>query len=91
MPRQKISTTVFLTPEQLFALKARKERSRVPVSEIIRQALDAYLAQPYRAITGELVEPDPVPAEVLPEQPSRMEQIAESVRARAESRKGAGS
>ena len=43
MPRKKISTTVYITPEQDARLKALHERTKVPVAEYIRQGIDLVL------------------------------------------------
>ncbi len=39
MPRKKISTTVYITPEQDAALKALHGRTKVPVAGYIRQGI----------------------------------------------------
>ncbi|MCX5741243.1 MAG: ribbon-helix-helix domain-containing protein [Proteobacteria bacterium] len=43
MPRKKISTTVYITPEQDARLKELAGRSKVPVAEYIRQGIDLVL------------------------------------------------
>lgn len=43
--RKKISTTVYITPEQSAQLKQLHERTRVPVAEYIRQGIDLVLAK----------------------------------------------
>ena len=43
MPRKKISTTVYITPEQDARLKALHQRTKVPVAEYIRQGIDLVL------------------------------------------------
>jgi predicted DNA-binding protein len=43
LARKKISTTVYITPEQDARLKALHERSKVPVAEYIRQGIDLVL------------------------------------------------
>jgi len=48
MPRKKLSTTVYITPEQNAQLKALNERTKVPVAEYIRQGIDLVLDK-YRA------------------------------------------
>jgi predicted DNA-binding protein len=48
MPRKKLSTTVYITPEQDAQLKALNERTKVPVAEYIRQGIDLVLDK-YRA------------------------------------------
>jgi hypothetical protein len=41
--RKKISTTVYITPEQDFLLKQLHARTKVPVAEYIRQGIDLVL------------------------------------------------
>ena len=43
MARKKISTTVYITPEQGEQLKLLHDRTRVPVAEYIRQGIDLVL------------------------------------------------
>jgi predicted DNA-binding protein len=43
MSRKKLSTTVYITPEQNQRLKELHERTRVPVAEYIRQGIDMVL------------------------------------------------
>ena len=43
MSRKKISTTVYITPEQDERLKKLHERTKVPVAEYIRQGIDLVL------------------------------------------------
>ncbi len=45
MARKKISTTIYITPEQNDALKTLNERTKVPVAEYIRQGIDLVLAK----------------------------------------------
>ena len=40
MPRKKISTTIYITPEQNERLKVLNDRTKVPVAEYIRQGID---------------------------------------------------
>ena len=47
MGRKKISTTVYITPEQDAALKLLHDRTKVPVAEYVRQGIDLVL-QKYR-------------------------------------------
>ena len=54
MPRKKISTTVYITPEQSERLKLLHERTRVPVAEYIRQGIDLVLEQYRGAMPGQL-------------------------------------
>ena len=48
MPRKKLSTTIYITPEQNAALKLLNEKTKVPVAEYIRQGIDLVLEK-YRA------------------------------------------
>lgn len=54
MPRKKISTTVYITPEQAERLKLLHERTRVPVAEYIRQGIDLVLEKYRGALPGQL-------------------------------------
>jgi predicted DNA-binding protein len=54
MARKKISTTVYITPEQNERLKLLHDRTKVPVAEYIRQGIDMVL-QKYRGdLPGQL-------------------------------------
>jgi predicted DNA-binding protein len=54
MARKKISTTVYITPEQDERLKLLHARTKVPVAEYIRQGIDLVLDK-YRAdLPGQL-------------------------------------
>ncbi len=54
MARKKISTTVYITPEQAERLKLLHERTRVPVAEYIRQGIDLVLEQYRGDLPGQL-------------------------------------
>jgi predicted DNA-binding protein len=54
MARKKISTTVYITPEQNERLKLLHERTKVPVAEYIRQGIDLVLEQYRGALPGQL-------------------------------------
>ncbi|HTN51859.1 MAG TPA: ribbon-helix-helix domain-containing protein [Anaeromyxobacter sp.] len=54
MARKKISTTVYITPEQNERLKLLHERTRVPVAEYIRQGIDLVLEKYRGALPGQL-------------------------------------
>ena len=43
MGRKKISTTIYITPEQDEQLKALNSKTKVPVAEYIRQGIDLVL------------------------------------------------
>jgi predicted DNA-binding protein len=54
MPRKKISTTVYITPEQSDRLKVLHERTKVPVAEYIRQGIDLVLERYRETLPGQL-------------------------------------
>jgi predicted DNA-binding protein len=54
MARKKISTTVYITPEQNDRLKLLHDRTKVPVAEYIRQGIDLVLEQYRGAMPGQL-------------------------------------
>lgn len=52
MGRKKISTTVYITPDQDARLKALNQVTKVPVAEYIRQGIDLILARLEHQIPG---------------------------------------
>jgi predicted DNA-binding protein len=54
MPRKKISTTIYITPEQNERLKVLNERTKVPVAEYIRQGIDLVLEKYRGKLPGQL-------------------------------------
>ena len=54
MARKKISTTVYITPEQNELLKMLHEKTKVPVAEYIRQGIDLVLEQQKAHLPGQL-------------------------------------
>ncbi len=54
MARKKISTTVYITPEQSERLKLLHERTRVSVAEYIRQGIDMVLEHYRGNLPGQL-------------------------------------
>lgn len=54
MARKKISTTVYLTPEQYEQLQLLNERTKVPVAVYIREGIDLVLAQHKDELPGQL-------------------------------------
>ncbi len=59
MARKKISTTVYITPEQNEALHLLHERTKVPVAVFIREGIDLVLERYRDQLPGQLslVEP----------------------------------
>ncbi len=54
MSRKKISTTVYITPEQNDSLKALHGRTKVPVAEYIRQGIDLVLEKYADRLPGQV-------------------------------------
>jgi len=54
MARNKISTTVYITPEQNERLKLLHEKTKVPVAEYIRQGIDLVLEREKDRLPGQL-------------------------------------
>jgi hypothetical protein len=54
VPRKKLSTTIYITPEQDEKLKLLHQRTRVPVAEYIRQGIDMVLEQYRDFFPGQL-------------------------------------
>jgi predicted DNA-binding protein len=55
MARKKISTTIYITPEQNERLKLLNSKTRVPVAEYIRQGIDLVLDKEKHNLPGQLV------------------------------------
>ena len=54
MSRKKISTTVYITPEQNTRLKELHDRTKVPVAEYIRQGIDLVLEKYSDKLPGQV-------------------------------------
>ena len=54
MARKKISTTVYITPEQNEKLKLLHERTKVPVAVYIREGIDLVLERHEAELPGQL-------------------------------------
>jgi len=54
MGRKKISTTIYITPEQSELLKQLHEKTKVPVAEYIRQGIDMVLEKQKHQLPGQL-------------------------------------
>ncbi len=54
MARKKISTTIYITPEQNDMLKLLHEKTKVPVSEYIRQGIDMVLEKYKDQLPGQM-------------------------------------
>jgi hypothetical protein len=71
--RKKISTTIYVTPEQSDKLKLLHERTKVPVAVYIREGIDLVLRHYQHMLPGQLplVDTGGERAERAPEQPPR--------------------
>jgi hypothetical protein len=78
--RKKVSTTVYLTEEQVIGLKALHERTRVPIAEYIRMGIDFILAKHAQYLPGQV----PLFGE-LPEEPFGRKPIAGNPQGHGES------
>ena len=54
MARKKISTTIYITPEQNEMLKLLNQKTKVPVAEYIRQGIDLVLEKYKQHLPGQL-------------------------------------
>ncbi|MBL8911452.1 MAG: ribbon-helix-helix domain-containing protein [Archangium sp.] len=53
MARKKISTTIYITPEQNEQLKLLNQKTKVPVAEYIRQGIDLILEKHKEELPGQ--------------------------------------
>jgi hypothetical protein len=74
--RKKISTTIYVTPEQADKLKLLHERTKVPVAVYIREGIDLVLRHYAHLLPGQLALVDegrtesPRPPDVAPPPPA---------------------
>jgi Ribbon-helix-helix domain len=54
MARKKISTTIYITPEQNESLKLLHERTKVPIAVYIREGIDLVLKEHQSELPGQL-------------------------------------
>jgi hypothetical protein len=54
MERKKISTTVYITPEQNDLLKQLNQKTKVPIAEYIREGIDMVLNKHKHLLPGQL-------------------------------------
>jgi len=54
MSRKKISTTIYITPEQADRLKLLHERTKVPVAVYIREGIDLVLERYDHMLPGQM-------------------------------------
>ena len=66
MSRKKISSTVYITPEQNDRLKLLHERTKVPISVYIREGIDLVLKQYESLLPGQMsLVSEPLPPAVV--------------------------
>ena len=71
MSRKKVSTTIYITPEQADRLKLLHERTKVPIAVYIREGIDLVLKHYEHVLPGQMsleqgLSPVPPSAVVLP-------------------------
>lgn len=72
MSRKKISTTIYVTPEQSERLRLLHERTKVPVAVYIREGIDLVLRQYGHLLPGQLpLSTEPMAAPVEADKPER--------------------
>lgn len=54
MARKKISTTIYITPEQSEKLKLLHERTQVPIAVYIREGIDLVLKRHAKHLPGQI-------------------------------------
>ncbi|MGZ3417913.1 MAG: ribbon-helix-helix domain-containing protein [Polyangiales bacterium] len=59
MARKKLSTTIYITPEQNERLKILHERTKVPIAVYIREGIDLALAKYEHMLPGQASLLDP--------------------------------
>ncbi len=57
MGRKKVTTTIYITPEQEQRLKLLHTRTKVPVAEYIRQGIDLILEHYKEVLPGQVALP----------------------------------
>src|ERR1700679_4052750 len=67
MSRKKISTTIYVTPEQSDRLRLLHERTKVPVAVYIREGIDLVLRQYGHLLPGQLSLAGEPPAAARPD------------------------
>jgi predicted DNA-binding protein len=58
MARRKLSTTIYITPEQNERLRVLHDRTKVPVSVYIREGIDLVLAKYEHMLPGQATLPE---------------------------------
>jgi hypothetical protein len=76
MSRKKISTTIYVTPEQSDKLKLLHDRTKVPVAVYIREGIDLVLRHYAHLLPGQLgldTIPPPAPKPAPPSRPAKQD------------------
>jgi hypothetical protein len=76
MSRKKISTTIYVTPEQSERLRLLHERTKVPVAVYIREGIDLVLRQYGHLLPGQLPLTSEAEAAALPPAAEKAERAA---------------
>jgi hypothetical protein len=76
MSRKKISTTIYVTPEQSEQLRLLHERTKVPVAVYIREGIDLVLRQYTHLLPGQLPLEPAGERNGIPESAHRQERLA---------------
>ena len=84
MSRKKVSTTIYITPEQADQLKLLHERTKVPIAVYIREGIDLMLKHYEPVLPGQMslesATLSPAPPAVMTSMPSRREPAREPIR-----------
>ncbi len=73
MARKKVSTTVYLTEDQVGALRELHSRTRVPIAEFIRMGIDMILEKHGDTLPGQVSLFDGIPSDKLGRKPNHDE------------------
>lgn len=80
MSRKKVTTTVYLTEEQVAALKELNLRTKVPVAEYIRMGIDLILEQHSGQLPGQVSLFDDLPKAAFGKKTDRLEEYRAEVK-----------
>ena len=72
MSRKKVSTTIYITPEQADRLKLLHDRTKVPIAVYIREGIDMVLKHYEHMLPGQMTfETAPPPPPAAPSAPKK--------------------
>jgi hypothetical protein len=66
MSRKKVSTTIYITPEQAERLKQLHDRTKVPIAVYIREGIDMVLRHYDHVLPGQMSLPPSAPPAAAP-------------------------